>query len=139
MSEKKSKKTLSIGGAILLIIVLYFLGKETGGKTLTSWQYYTIDQHGSLVESLQDVNQVFQEMGYNNTFLDDSTTQMEWDNFNSREEGDMRSYAVKAIVTMNENQLEMTLEHYGNFGFTNEERIDSTFAEFSGRYQQLGN
>ena len=59
MSEKKSKKTLSIGGAILLIIVLYFLGKETGGKTLTSWQYYTIDQHGSLAESLQDVNQVF--------------------------------------------------------------------------------
>lgn len=76
-------------------------------------------------------------MGYENTYRTDSSANYKWDNFVGRDGGDFRSKSVEVFAFMESGQLKVEVEHRGNFGFFEDDRIDSTFAEISSKYQRL--
>lgn len=120
-----------------MVLLIYIMGRVTGGKSITNWKYYDLEQHTDLTMSLNDLNEIMIPMGYENTYNTDSSANYKWDNFVGRDDGDFRSKSVEVFAFMESGQLKLEVEHRGNFGFFEEERIDSTFSEISNRYQQL--
>ncbi len=137
MSKNKKKQTLSVIGAIFFALFIYIMGRATGGRDITSWRYYDLEQHTDLFKSLDDVDKVMTSIGYTNTYRDDSSTTYHWDNFTTKEEGDFRSKMVNVHAFTEDGKFKLEIEHRGNFNFFKEERIDSTFTEIESRYNAM--
>lgn len=139
MSKNKKKQTLSVIGALLFAFFIYLLGRATGGKDITSWQYYNLEQHTDLQQSLDDVDEVLSSMGYEHIYRNDSSTTYQWSNLAIKKEGDFRSQVITVHAFTEEGRFKLEIEHRGNFNFFKEERIDSTFSEIERRYNTIYN